>query len=372
MGRNGLVTLKRTPIHDWHSMHGARFIEFHGWLLPVQFAGIKTEHCAVRRAAGLFDVSHMGEIRLKGPDAGRLAQWVLTRDLSDMQILEGRYSPMCREHGGIIDDLIIFRLGPDDYLLVVNAANREKDRQWLVEQTVGRFDALIEDESDDWALIALQGPQAVAILREAGVSSLPERPYRAVHSTLCGAECLISRTGYTGEDGFELFLPPEHALSLWEALLQAGKAHGLQPAGLGARDTLRLEASLPLYGNELNEERTPLETRLSRFVDWGKDSFSGKEALAKQKDEGVKKKIVGLQMLDRSIPRSHYPLIHKGEVVGEITSGTFAPWLQKGIALAWVDERVATPGTRLGVRIRQEDHHAEVCTLPFYSRQRSA
>lgn len=362
------TSLKKTPLHAAHVAAGARMVEFGGWSMPVQYTGILEEHRAVREAAGLFDVSHMGEIRLQGPDALELVQRLITNDASRMSAGQVIYSPMCLETGGVVDDLLVYRMGSDDYLLVVNASNTEKDLAWVRRHAAGNV--TVTDQSPETAQLALQGPRAVSILQPLTDVDLGKMQYYWFdRGRVGGIECIISRTGYTGEDGFELYLPPEKAEELWNGLLEAGKETGLAPVGLGARDTLRFEACMPLYGHELTEHSTPLEAGLGRFVNLDKPDFTGKEALARQRAEGLKRKLVGVEMIDRGVPRAGYAVVNDGSPIGRVTSGSFSPTLNKNLAMAFVETPYAAAGQELGVTIREKVYRARVVPRPFYKKR---
>lgn len=361
--------LKRTPLYPLYEKGGAKTVEFGGWEMPVQFSSILDEHEAVRSRAGLFDVSHMGELKVSGRDALALIQMLITNDASKMVVNQAIYSPMCYPDGGTVDDLLIYRLDEEDYLVVVNAANIEKDLAWMERHFEG--EGRIENLSDQMALLALQGPRSESVLQRLTEEDLSGiAPFHCKQNVrVAGADVMVSRTGYTGEEGFELFLSSEEAPMLWEKILQAGEEEGVIPCGLGARDTLRLEARLPLYGQELSPEITPLEAGLSRWVklDKGVD-FIGKEALAEQKEKGAARKIAGIEMIDRGIPRHGYPVFAGGERVGEVTSGSFSPTLKKNIGLALLPASLATPGQILQVEIRGKRLEASVVKTPFYKR----
>lgn len=358
---------QRTPLYDTHVRAGGRMVDFAGWELPVQYSGILAEHRAVRGAAGLFDVSHMGEIAVTGPHALAALQHLVTNDLASMKPGDARYSPMCYADGGAVDDLLVYLRGQDDYLVVVNASNKDKDFQWMLENNP--FNADIRDVSAQWAQLALQGPRAQDILGKLiDGSALPVKNYTFTEHALLGAPCILSRTGYTGEDGFEVYCPPATAPKLWGALLEAGEEHGLIPCGLGARDTLRLEAAMPLYGHELTAEITPLEAVLGRFVKLDKAGFIGREALLAQKEAGLMRKRVGLELLDRGIAREGATVLAGEQAVGHVTSGTMAPWLNRTIAMALVPPAMAAEGTELQVDVRGRRIPAKVVKLPFYKR----
>ncbi|RAV01764.1 glycine cleavage system aminomethyltransferase GcvT [Paenibacillus sp. YN15] len=370
--------LKRTPLFPCYGeTEGARCIDFGGWELPVQFSGIQAEHEAVRRRAGLFDVSHMGEFLVTGPQAEQFLQRVTVNDVSRLLPGQAQYTLMCYPEGGVVDDLLIYRLGQERFMLVVNASNIGKDFQWLESHLPDAGDAAVPaveltDCSDATALLALQGPAAARIL--ARVTDAPAGELAAFHfveeAHVCGVQALISRTGYTGEDGFELYLRAEDAAAVWRGLLAAGKDDGLVPVGLGARDTLRFEARLPLYGQELSREITPLEAGLGIFVKLDKGDFIGREALLKQKEAGLPRKLTGIEMLDRGIPRSHYPVYAgpDGEQIGEVTTGTQSPTLKRNVGLALLKREYSAPDTEVWVEIRGKRLKAQVVKTPFYKR----
>lgn len=360
---------KRTPLFPLYEKYGARVVDFAGWDLPVQFAGIAEEHRAVRAKAGLFDVSHMGEIRVNGPGALDFLQYLLVNDIAKCVPGRAVYSPLCYPDGGCVDDLLVYMLGYADYLLVVNAANTAKDYAWLLANRSG-FEVSIEDESDRYAQLALQGPASAAMLaRLTGDQEVLNLKYYRFKSAvrLAGLDCLVSRTGYTGEDGFEFYLPPENAPALWEALL----AEGAVPVGLGARDTLRLEAGMPLYGHELSPEITPIEAGLDRFVALNKPRFIGREPLCRQIENGPPRRLIGLELNARGVPRAGYPILAKdGEEIGLVTSGTVSPLSNRPIAMGLLSSAAAAGAMPLCIRIREKDYPARRVDLPFYQRRR--
>lgn len=368
-GTNTLTnTLKRTVLYDYYAEYGGKTIDFGGWDLPVQFSGIKTEHEAVRTKAGLFDVSHMGEVLVTGEGALGFLQKVMTNDLAKLKIGQAQYTTMCYENGGTIDDLLIYKRDENNYLLVVNASNLEKDLEWMKKHATENV--AIENKSDDYALLALQGPRAEAILQ-----TLTEEPLKDIKFfkfkediQIAGKSVLISRTGYTGEDGFEIYGSPDAIVSLWESILKAGESEGLIPAGLGARDTLRFEAGLPLYGQELSENISPLEAGLNFVVKLNKEDFIGKQALTKQKEEGIPRKLVGIEMLERGIPRTGYPVLLNDEQIGEVTTGTQSPTLNKNIGFALVQTAHAEIGQEITVQVRKRQLKAVIVQTPFYKR----
>jgi aminomethyltransferase len=361
-------TLARTPLHDEHVALGGKMVPFAGFSMPVQYPlGITGEHRAVRAAAGLFDVSHMGEFEVRGPDALALVQRVTINDATRVEVGQAQYSAMVDERGGILDDLIVYRLA-DRWMLVVNASNRAKDWAWVVRHAEG-LDVQLSDRSDEIALLALQGPGARAILQRLTDTDLDGVGYyRFTEGEVAGARGILSATGYTGEDGFELYLPAEAAVSVWRALLAEGEAEGLVPAGLGARDSLRLEMGYALYGNDLDEEHTPLEAGLGWITKLDQEgSFVGRDALAAQKEAGVERRLVGLELQARGFPRPGYDIVHGGEVVGRVTSGTLSPMSGGGIAMGYVPTALAKAGTELAIDVRGRAIPAVVRRPPFYT-----
>ncbi|SEC54446.1 glycine cleavage system aminomethyltransferase GcvT [Paenibacillus sp. GP183] len=362
--------LKRTPLFPVYAEHGARVIDFGGWELPVQFAGIQKEHEAVRQQAGLFDVSHMGEVLVTGADSQAFLQTLTTNDVSMLEPGQCQYSLMCYPNGGVVDDLLVYKLAESEYMLVINASNIEKDIDWMRQNVVG--DAQIRNISEDTSMLALQGPHAEKILwklTEAPIADLKSFHF-LTNVKVSGITALISRTGYTGEDGFELYIDKDDAVRLWNVLLDMGKEEGLLPAGLGARDTLRFEARLPLYGQELSSSITPLEAGLSYFVKLDKGDFNGREALAEQKVSGIPRKLVGIEMIDRGIPRSHYPVYADGKQIGEVTTGTQSPSFKTNVGLALLDKAYTALNTEVYVEIRGAQVKAKVVATPFYKRGR--
>ena len=359
---------QKTPLYDRHVALGGKIVPFAGYLLPVQYpTGVIREHMAVREAAGLFDVSHMGEVLYRGPDALKNLQRLLTNDFSTLAIGRVRYSPMCNPQGGVIDDLIVYRLGEDRYGVVVNAANRHKDVEWMRQCLFG--EVTFEDQSDRLAELALQGPRAEAILEALCDRPLPKAYYSFVPEVrVAGICCLVSRTGYTGEDGFELYCPSEDAPALWDALLSAGAAQGLLPCGLGARDTLRLEASMPLYGHEMDEETTPFEAALGWAVKMQKDDFIGKQALLGH--EMPARRRYGLEITGRGIAREHCDVYWEGERIGTTTSGTHCPYLSKAVAMALLEGAHLGEDAALEVDVRGRRIPARLTPLPFYRRKK--
>jgi aminomethyltransferase len=360
-----LTSLKKTPLHPFHVIHGARLVDFSGWEMPVQYKGILQEHRAVRRAAGLFDVSHMGEVDVRGPDAARLLDSLVTNDVSRMFPGRVLYTPMCQPDGGVVDDLLIYMRGPGDFLLCINAGNISKDLAWM-RGRAGVFDAVIADRSDDYGLLAVQGPRAAQIVQSlTGAKLGAVKYYHFVEGTVANAACLLSRTGYTGEDGFELYCAAGDAAALAEAILEAGRAWELELCGLGARDSLRLEAGYPLYGHELAPDISPLAAGLGWTVKLGKESdFAGREALAREHREGSPRRVAHFRTGDRRIVRSGEPVLGAGgRPAGRVLSGTLSPILNEAIGSALL-ETSALEET-LSVRIRGEPVALRLTKPPF-------
>jgi aminomethyltransferase len=364
-------TMKQTPLNAVHKALGARMVPFGGWEMPVQYAGVIEEHLAVRERAGLFDVSHMGEVEVAGPDALELVQRLTTNDAA--QLIDGQvqYSALCYPDGGVVDDVTVYRSSANHYLFCVNAANTDKDFAWMqqVHAESGLTGAHLSNRSDEFAQLALQGPRAEAILGQlSGVPLSAIRYYHFGAGQVGGVPALISRTGYTGEDGFELYVPAAAAVNLWQQLLEVGRDDGLVPVGLGARDTLRLEKGYALYGHELSSAITPLEAGLGWIVKLEKGDFVGRDALVKQKAAGIPRRLVGLLMAERGIPREGYPVFAGDRQVGQVTSGTMSPSLKEGIALALVEAGHAAPGGELLVGIRDRRLRARIVKPPFVKR----
>ncbi|MBN1335871.1 MAG: glycine cleavage system aminomethyltransferase GcvT [Deltaproteobacteria bacterium] len=362
------MALKHTPFFELHKAAGARLIDFGGWEMPVQYTGIVKEHLACRAAGGLFDVSHMGEVRVTGPRALEAVQRLVTNDVAAIRDGQALYTAMCNDHGGIVDDLIVYRMSPTEILICVNASNREKDFAWIA----GHMEegASAADESDAWGQVAIQGRVAPAVLQRLTDLDLAGLPaFHFASATVAGVPgCVVARTGYTGEDGFEVFLPPEGASAIWEHTLAKGGPSGMVPVGLGARDTLRLEAKYCLYGNDITDDTTPLEAGLGWVVKMDKAvPFIGIEPLRAQKAAGVPQRLVCLVVRDQ-IARPHHPVLSDGVRVGEVTSGTRSPSLEKNIALAYVSTPLSKVGTHLHVDVRGRIAEAEIVKPPFYTR----
>ena len=363
--------VKRTPLHDAHVSIGARIVEFAGWEMPVQYTGHVQEHMAVRQAAGLFDVSHMGEIEITGDDALALVQRVTTNDASKLQDNQVQYSTLTNETGGVLDDLLVYRTNAEYFLLIVNAGPADSDFEWIKGQ-IGALSVEAHNTSHGYALLALQGPRAERILQQITDHMLDRIPYYwSQRVQVDGVDSRVSRTGYTGEDGFEILCKAADARHIWNRLLVTGHDRGLIPCGLAARNTLRLEAAYRLYGNDMDETTTPLEAGLGWVVKLGKGSFIGREALERQKQEGLKRKLVGFEVLDRAPARDGYPVVIEGQQAGAVTSGSPAPFLKKNIGLAYLPIPHTSVGAEFSVVIRGRDVPARVVETPFYKRERT-
>jgi len=363
--------LQRTPLFEEYAKYGGKTIDFGGWELPVQFSSIKEEHDAVRNRAGLFDVSHMGEILITGPDSLDFLQNLLTNDISKIAVGQAQYNAMCYEDGGVVDDLLTYKLANNHYLLCVNAANIEKDYDWMMENQY-QYDVTIDNQSHAYAQIALQGPLAEEVLQTLTDTDLQTIKYFRFQAdvAVAGHKVLVSRSGYTGEDGFELYGSPEAINALWNEILGAGKDKGVVPAGLGCRDTLRFEAGLPLYGQELSATISPLEAGIGFAVKLNKGDFIGHDALAAQKENGLPRKIVGIEMIDKGIPRHGYKVFKDGKEIGEVTTGTQLPSSKRNVGHALIDSQFTAIGTELEIEIRGK--HLKVVTVetPFYKRSK--
>ncbi len=357
---------KKTPLYEEHLRLKAKIVDFAGWDMPIQYSSIIEETKTVRNSVGLFDVSHMGEIYIEGPDAVKFVDYIITNDFGSIKFGDAVYSPMCKEDGGIIDDLIAYKISKEKALLVVNASNKDKDYEWIKKQSEN-FDVEVIDRSDEKALVALQGPKAEELLQKLADIKLNEIGfYQFAEGRVRGIKAQISRTGYTGEDGFEIMVEAEAAVPLWRSLLEYGSEYGIKPAGLGARDLLRLEASYLLYGNDMDESTNPIEAGISWAVKLDKGDFIGREALLKVKEEKPKRKLVGMILEGRNIARHGYKIFKDGEEIGFITSGGYSPTLEKSIALGYVKKPYNKKGTELEVQIRKKMVKAEVIKLPFY------
>ncbi len=365
------TNLKRTPLFPCHVEAGARLVPFAGWEMPVQYRGVMEEHRAVRTSVGLFDVSHMGEIDVVGRRALDFVQYVTCNDASKLTPGRAQYSGLMTPRGTFVDDLLVHKVADDRYFLVVNAANKDKDYAYLCAQAPA-FDGVdVLDRSADYAQLAVQGPRALAVLQRLTPVKLDEiKYYRFVEGEVTKVPAVIARTGYTGEDGFEVYVAPGPAPVLWRALLAAGKDEGIVPCGLGARDTLRFEACMPLYGNDIDDTTTPFEAGLDWIVKLDKGGFLGREPLVRQKADGIKRKLVGFEVTGRGIARHGYPIWAGGEQVGTVTSGTHAPTLCRPLGLGYVPLGVSAPGSPVEIEIREQNVPAKVVEIPFYRRPR--
>jgi len=357
---------KRTRLYDRHVALGARMVEFAGWLLPVQYpTGPKAEHLAVRTAAGVFDIDHMGQVNVSGPDALRFLQRVMTADVAEIDPWQANYSLMCYADGTIVDDVFIYQLD-ERYMVAINASNNRKDTRWLKTHATG-FDVTIDNVSKSTYMLALQGPKAADCLQPIADGDLSQLlSHQTTRSQIAGVESLNGRTGYTGEDGFELYFPEQMAVTVWDAIMGAGKSHGLVPCGLAARDSLRLEPCLPLYGDEISASTNPLEAGLGWAVSFDKADFVGRDALMKVWLERPERRLVAFSMRDRGVPRHGYKVLHRDEVVGVVTSGIYSPTLDSFVGLAYVPSGLRSPGTEIDILIRGKAKHAVVVKKPFY------
>ena len=368
--------IRKTQLYEVHQKT-AKLTIFANFEMPLWYRGVIPEHLAVRNSVGIFDISHMGRIIIKGVDSEHFLNYVITNDVSRLVPNSAQYSVMCNEKGGIIDDFVMYRLEENKFMFVSNATNREKDHNWLARNSKG-FNVKIEEVSDEVAMLAVQGPNAEKTLQKISTEDLSKiERFKCAHIRLANIEVFLSRTGYTGEDGFEIFVwnasltQPENALKLWGSILEAGKPFGIEPCGLGTRDTLRLEAGMCLYGNDIDENSTPLEAALGFVVKLQKDNFIGKETLLKQKNEGIKRKRVGIQMIDRGIPRPNFEIYsNEEEKIGYITSGTFSPLLKYGIGMGYIQISHVQEGNIVKVKIRSRTADGKIVSFPFYDSEK--
>ena len=365
----------KTHLQGFHAEHG-KLVAFADFQMPIWYNGIISEHLAVRNSVGIFDVTHMGRVLVSGKDSERFLNYVITNDVSTLQPLSAQYSVMCNENGGIIDDFVLSKLEENRFLMVYNSANRTKNFSWL-EKHAARFQVEIEDVSENMAMFAVQGPKAEQTLNEVSSRDLTEiKRFKCGWTEIAGLDVFLTRTGYTGEDGFEVFVPnttvskPESAVKVWNTILGAGEKFDIEPCGLGARDTLRLEAGMCLYGNDIDEKTTPLEARINFVVKLHKADFLGREALVKQKAEGVKRKRVGLKMLEPGIPRAGSEVLLGGRRIGNVTSGTFSPLLKIGVAMAYVEPDHAKSEETVDVKIRNKSVKAKIVRFPLYDTEK--
>jgi aminomethyltransferase len=364
--------MKKTPLYEHHLALGGKIIDFGGWAMPVQYTNVIEEHQTTRRKAGLFDICHMGEIEIKGSQAFDLLQWVLSRNIAEQTVGQIKLSVITNEQGGIIDDLTVYKFGRDHYMIVTNAGTKDKDLSWIAKQKEikGFSDVQITDISDQTGKLDIQGPLSQTILQHITVDDLvPLRYYHAMNTRVMNFPAIVSRSGYTGEDGFEIYANSEKIGYIWNKLLEIGVDFGLKPVGLGARDTLRLEAGMMLYGNDMDETITPIEVVYGWVTNLEKD-FVGSTALRKLKEGSLRRKLVGFEMEERGIARHGYKVFNEGREIGEVTSGTFTPTLQKAVGLAFVPISYSEPGTEIFIKIRDHDTKARVVGLPFYKRKR--
>lgn len=362
------MELKRTPLISMHHKYKGRLVDFGGWELPVQFAGIIKEHHMVREKAGLFDVSHMGEIEIKGTQAEDFVQQLVTNNVKGLAEYQVLYSPMCYPNGGVVDDLLIYKYSPEHYFLIVNASNTDKDFEWMQKNAPAGL--TVQNLSDDYAQLAIQGPKAQQILQKLTDLDLDTIKFFWFKPgvKISGVECLLSRTGYTGEDGFEIYTTPDKAGFIWEEILQAGQ-EDVAPIGLGARDSLRFEAKLPLYGQEIDQDITPLEAKLGYFVKLDNDDFIGKEALRQQKEQGSARTQAEFYMLGKGIPRSHYEVQKDGKMIGWVTSGGYSPTMEKNIGLALIERQYYKVGATIDIIIRDKPVQAQIGEGVFYRKR---
>jgi aminomethyltransferase len=357
---------RSTPLNAAHRKLGGRMVDFAGWDMPVQYTGLIQEHELVRTGVGLFDVSHMGEIEFKGPGALEEANRLITNDLAKASDGQAVYAGLLNEKGGFVDDVVAYRFSPEHIFICVNASNADKDFAWMLENSKKVKPV---NRSEDFAQIAVQGPKAFGLVQKLCGKSLDGvGTYRFTTGEVAGSPCIISRTGYTGEDGFELYCPPDKAEALWFAILEAGKDVGAAPAGLGARDSLRTEMKYALYGNDIDDVHTPLEAGLGWIVKLDKAEFIGKDALVKQKAAGITRKLIGFELTEAGVPRAHYPILKDGQKVGEVTSGTMGPTVKKAIGIGYVPTALAAEGSTFHVEIRGRPVAAKVVKTPFHTR----
>jgi aminomethyltransferase len=371
MTETAAAILRKTPLNARHRASGARMVPFAGWDMPVEYSGVTSEHMAVRTRAGVFDVSHMGEIEIAGKDALAAVQHISSNDASRLAVGQAHYAALTTPDGTFVDDMLVYRMAPSHFLLVVNASNVEKDYHWIAAQIKTAGEAACVDSSSRYALIAIQGPAARDVLQPlTGIDLEGMKYYWFANGEVASALATVSRTGYTGEDGFEVFCRPNQADQVWQAILESGRSADVIPCGLAARDTLRLEAAMRLYGNDIDETTSVLEADLGWIVGWKKPAFIGHERLREQKARGVSRKLVGFEMVDRGIARHGYPVVSNGEQVGVVTSGTQTPYLKKAIGMAYVPVAMSAPGTDIGIDVRGRASRATVVPLPFYKRAR--
>jgi len=358
--------MKKTALNSIHKELGAKMVEFAGWEMPVQYEGVRQEHLAIRKSAGLFDVSHMGEIEVKGRDAIKFCQWVTTNDAKKVQNFQAQYTLLCNNEGGVVDDVIIYKFSDEHFLFCVNASNSDKDYAWIKKEE-NNFDVVVSDKSSQYSQIAIQGPDSRTILSEALGENLDSiKKFRFEMINWNGYDMIVARTGYTGEEGFEIFLPWDGAPLLWNKLMETRREFQIKPCGLAARDTLRIEMGYSLYGHEIDEDINPLEAGLERYIKLDGDDFIGKAALTKALDAGLKNKLVGFELLERGIPREGYSIFNNGTFLGNVTSGTLSPSLEKSIGLGYLS--IKANDDRIQIQIRDTFRDAKIVNTPFYSK----
>ncbi len=359
--------MKKTTLNSIHKELGAKMVEFAGWEMPVQYEGVRKEHLAVRKSAGLFDVSHMGEIEVRGSDAIEFSQWVTTNDVKKIENFQAQYTLLCNTQGGVVDDVIIYKFSDEHFLFCVNASNSDKDFEWIKKEE-GKFDVEVTDKSSEYSQIAIQGPDSKTILSDAIETDLDNiKKFRFEIINWNGYDMIVARTGYTGEEGFEIFLPWDGAPSLWEKLMHAGAGFDIKPCGLAARDTLRIEMGYSLYGHEIDEDTNPLEAGLGRYIKLDGDDFIGRDALAESVDEGLSNILVGFELIERGIPREGYGIFKNDTFLGNVTSGTLSPSLDKSIGLGYLNSKVEHDDV-IQIQIRDSLRDAKIVSIPFYSK----
>lgn len=361
--------MRKTRLFEIHKKLGARFTEFAGWEMPLSYSGVTDEHRTVRKRVGIFDIGHMGRLEIGGTGAGSMLQLITVRDVIGMLAESSHYTLICRPSGGIIDDILLLRREKERYLLCVNAANRDKVIDWIREKG-SRFEFNVKDLTEDTGIIALQGPVSASVLKKAVSGAIPSiKPWQMEEVEIGGATCLISMTGYTGEVGYELIMDGVHSGKIWEILLDAGREFGIQPCGLGARDTLRLEMGYSLYGNDIDDDTTPIEARLEWVVDFSKDDFIGKAAILEQKKRGPSRRLIFFELLQKGVPRKGFKIFSDGKEIGVVTSGNISPMLNKGIGIGYVKSEYAKTGVEILIDIRGRVAPANIVKRPFYARR---
>jgi aminomethyltransferase len=360
-------TLQRTPLYDVHRESGAKMVDFGGWEMPVSYSGLVDEHNTVRNAVGLFDVSHMGEIEIRGPEAAKLTEYISTNSVAKLKHGQAQYSGLLYEHGGFVDDILVHKVADDSFFICVNASNQDKDFAHIV--AANRFECEVEFAGPKYAQLAIQGPKALQTAQQLTETPLaPIRYYWFADGTFAGVPARMARTGYTGEDGFEIYVAPEHAADVWKAIMKAGETVGIKPCGLGARNTLRLESKMALYGHEIGASISPLEADLAWIVKFEKGDFIGRDALVKQRDAGLTRKLTGFEMRGRGIGRDGYEVLVGGQPAGWVTSGSPAPALGRNIGLCYLPLAQAKPGEKIEIVVRNQAVEAETVATPFYKR----